>query len=116
MTHNSKKKYADPTPEQQAFASTVLMLYAPDMSRFNKASSSGIYMAKTADKSMPQKLNRGYLFQHFSGNYAVCVFGQPDGSKFTCFDVDAGGWALAAKALDALTSMGLPSEYLHTTL
>ena len=97
MTHSNTKKYPDPTPGQTAFADAALALYAPDMSRFNKASNGNFYMAKNADNTKPLRLNRGYLFQHLSGNYAVCVFGQENGSKFICFDVDAGGWPLAAK-------------------
>lgn len=113
MTHSSTKKYPVPTPGQTAFADAVLALYSPDMSRFNKASNGNIYMAKNADKTNPLRLNRGYLFQHLSGNYAVCVFGQENGSKFTCFDADAGGWPLAAKALNALTDIGIPRKDLH---
>lgn len=113
MTHNNTKKYPDPTPEQKAFADAVIALYAPDMSRFNKASNGNIYMAKNTDKTKPLRLNRGYLFQHLRGNYAVCVFGQENGSKLTCFDVDAGGWPLATKALDALTDIGIPREDLQ---
>lgn len=93
----------------------MLCLYGEERSSFYWARNGRVLHAKEskAKGQAPKHLNRGYIYQHLLGQYAVCVIGSPDSSRFTSFDVDSGGWEMATRVINALEQLGIDRSRIY---
>lgn len=114
----SQRLDSHPTIEQlMPTIEKMLDLYGEERTSFFWAREGRVLHAKEskAKGKVPKYLNRGHIYRHLLGDYAVCVLGSPDGSRFTCFDVDSGGWEMAAKVIGALRDMGVPKDRIYVS-
>lgn len=93
----------------------MLELYGEERSRFYKAMNGAVFLMKDKGKKIPMYLTRGHISQHLMGKYAVCVIGSPNGSRFTCFDVDHGGWEMAVKVMRELENLGIDRDRIYVS-
>lgn len=95
----------------------ILDLYGEERTSFFWARNGRVLHVKEskAKGKGAKYLTRGHIYRHLMGDYAVCVLGSPDGSAFTCFDVDSGGWAMASRVMEALRDMGVPADRIYAS-
>lgn len=95
--------------------SQMLSLYGEERTRFYKAVNGAVFLVKDPTEKKPLFLTRGHVAQHLRGKYAICVIGSPNGSRFTCFDVDHGGWEMVVKVVNELERMGIAKDHIYVS-
>lgn len=92
-------------------AARLAELYVTERSRYVIMRKESIFIPK--DKERYIRLTNKNLTKHVMQGYAVSVFGTESGSRFLCFDVDAGGLAAVKALCRAIYSAGIDWNDIH---
>lgn len=100
------------TPNQaENIAAKLAELYVSERNRYVIMRSGRIFIPK--DKERYIWLTNKSLVKHVMQGYAISVFGTEIGSRFLCFDVDAGGLAAVKALCRAIYSAGIDWNDIH---
>lgn len=100
------------TPDQaEKIAARLAELYVTERSRYVIMRSGRIFIPK--DKERYIWLTDKSLVKHVRQGYAISVFGTDTGSRFLCFDVDAGGLDAVKALCRAIDGSGIDWDDIH---
>lgn len=91
---------------------SLLDLYCEERTRFFASKAGRFFMPKEKGEK-PLFLTRRHLAFHIYHRWAISTIGSLEGSKWTTFDVDSGGWDMAKQVIDALWQIGIPYDKIY---
>jgi len=99
-------------PEQaKQLATQMATLYVSERDRFLIMADGKITMPKIKKRNM--YLADSNIKKHLQQEYAISVYGVQEGSRFLCFDVDAGGLDTVRELVTAIESTGIDRKDIH---
>lgn len=88
-------------------------LYVTNRDRFVMTRKQSIFVPKR--DGIPMRLCRSNLENHILQAYAVSVYSAKEGSRFVCFDIDAGGLDTVRRVVAAIRSTGISGSDIYVS-
>lgn len=103
-----------PSRDDSHIIDALMDLYGEERTRFY-ASMNEVFLLPKDKEGKPRYLTRKYVAYHIYYRWAVSTVGSREGSRWTTFDVDSGGWEMAKKVIRALCDIGIPYNRIYVS-